>query len=173
MSQAVHSPTVRARRVNEINVDDLMAAALPYHATNEFVRLVQTARLEATAWTWLSKMQDTGAALPRDILVKRCTGDNALLAFICETAKQQGSTRQLCRTWLSFYAVTVCELVAAHKTVPEELVSVLLPYLTAGLQAEASQDYRAASLMVVTQICARASLGKEFLSGRWQEVLRL
>jgi hypothetical protein len=158
------SPSAR-RRVNELNVDDLMAAALPYHSTNEFVRLVQTARLEGTTWSWLAKMQESGAALPRDILVKRCTTDAAVLAFICECAKQQGSARQLSRTWLSFYAVVACELVAAQRALPEDLVAALLPFLTAGLQHDASQDYRAASLMIVTQICSKSALSKDFLSG--------
>jgi U3 small nucleolar RNA-associated protein 10 len=55
-----------------------MLAALPYHATNEFVRLVQVLRLEGGSnrlWGFLAPMQQSGAALPREVLVQRCVND--------------------------------------------------------------------------------------------------
>ncbi len=62
-------------RVNERNVDDLMLCALPYHTTNEFVRLVQVLALKGSKWEWLSPLQDSGASVPRDVLVQRCIND--------------------------------------------------------------------------------------------------
>lgn len=65
--------------MNEHNVDALMHAALPYHATNEFVRLVQVLRLEgngaARLWEFLAPMQQSGASMPREVLVQRCVND--------------------------------------------------------------------------------------------------
>lgn len=53
-----------------------MRAALPYHATNEFVRLVRLLRLPpAGPVEFLSPMQASGAALPRALLVQRCITD--------------------------------------------------------------------------------------------------
>lgn len=65
-------------RVNEFNVESLLLCALPYHGTNEFVRLVQTLALGSTkqgGWMWLAPIQTSGAALPREVLVKRCVND--------------------------------------------------------------------------------------------------
>lgn len=44
-------------------------------------------------------------------------------------------------------------------------MALLLPYLAAGLKEGALPDYRAASLMVLAQLCARATLGDSFLAG--------
>ena len=56
-------------------MDALMAAALPYHATNQFVRVVQVTRIEHTIWAFLRPMQKSGAALPRSNLVQRSLND--------------------------------------------------------------------------------------------------
>lgn len=56
-----------------------MACALPYHSTNEFVRLVQIMQIRGTQWAFLQPMQQSGAALPRGILVQRCRTDKVRL----------------------------------------------------------------------------------------------
>lgn len=64
--------------MNELNVGELMTCALPYHGTPEFVRLVQTLRLdkgEKGLWGWLARMQESGAPMPRELLVQRCLND--------------------------------------------------------------------------------------------------
>jgi hypothetical protein len=62
--------------VHERNVDALMAAALPYHETPQFVRLVQVLRLEPRSlWAFLEPMQGSGAPAPRETLVLRCLTD--------------------------------------------------------------------------------------------------
>ena len=63
-----------------------MTCALPYHATAEFVKLVQLANLEGTSFYWLKGVKEKGAAPPRDGLVARCARDGAFLSFVCETA---------------------------------------------------------------------------------------
>lgn len=66
---------LRRYAVHEHNVDSLMLAALPFHATNQFVRLVQLMRLRGTLFEFLEPMQESGAALPRSTLVLRCLTD--------------------------------------------------------------------------------------------------
>lgn len=53
-----------------------MLAALPYHETEQFVRLVQALRLEPRSrWAFLEPMQASGAPAPREALVLRCITD--------------------------------------------------------------------------------------------------
>ena len=59
-----------ARRVHVFGVSHLLASLLPFHATVEFVRVVQICRLDGTVWKFLARMQETGATLPRAALVK-------------------------------------------------------------------------------------------------------
>lgn len=80
---AVRNGLYNARRINEHSVGELMACALPYHATVEFVRLVQTMPLDKTIWTFLRPMQKSGAPLPRPVLVQRCLNDMVLPFAAC------------------------------------------------------------------------------------------
>ncbi|KAG2486505.1 hypothetical protein HYH03_014807 [Edaphochlamys debaryana] len=169
---------IRRYKANERNVDSLMTAALPYHSTNEFVRLAQTLALgpAGSLWGWLAKMQSSGASLPRDRLAQRCVNDRQLLLFICRAAGQLGGApsaaaasdkapalRPSSRTFLSFYAVLLCEVLAILPSVSEEFLAAVLPHLLEGLGAGAAQDYRAATLMAVAELCSRATLGRDFI----------
>lgn len=49
--------------------------------------------------------------------------------------------------------------------VKEDLVRLLLPYLMAGLGASITADYRAATLMIVTQLASQATLSDSLLAG--------
>lgn len=50
---------------------------------------------------------------------------------------------------------------------------LLLPYLLAGLGPDITADYRAASLMILTQLGTRATLSDTLLTGRQQDSCRL
>ncbi|GLC34752.1 hypothetical protein PLESTB_001159600 [Pleodorina starrii] len=172
---------IRRYKANERNVDALMTAALPYHSTNEFVRLVQTLALGApgSLWGWLAKMQTSGASLPRDLLAQRCINDRQLLIFICKAAGQLGGASQGApaprppsRTYLSFYAVLLCEVLAVLPVVNEDFLAALLPFLIEGLGRGAAQDYRAATLMAVAELFSRATLGKDFIKVMLNSMLK-
>ncbi|KAG2446493.1 hypothetical protein HYH02_008484 [Chlamydomonas schloesseri] len=166
---------IRRYKANERNVDALLTAALPYHATNEFVRLVQTLALgpPGSLWGWLAKMQTSGASLPRDLLAQRAANDKQLLIFVCKAAGRLGGGGGAAdaaalagfasRTFLSFYAVLLCEVLAVLPVVGEEALATLLPHLLGGLGPGAVQDYRAATLMAVAELCSRATLGRDFV----------
>lgn len=49
---------------------------------------------------------------------------------------------------------------------------LLLPYLLAGLKSSAHKDYRAATLMVLTQLCSKAKLSNKFLTGNMTSVVK-
>jgi U3 small nucleolar RNA-associated protein 10 len=68
-----------------MNVEELMSAALPYHETEQFVRLVQILRLEPRSrWAFLEPMQQSGAPVPRESLVLRCITDRVRKA-LCDS----------------------------------------------------------------------------------------
>lgn len=88
----------------------------------------------------------------------------AILSFVCDGARRLGQKKTCNRTYLSFYAVTLCEVVASAK-IDESLVERLLPHVVDGLDAAAASDYRAATLMVIAEMASRAVLSAAFLSG--------
>ena len=98
-----------ACRINEQNVDALMACALPYHSTLHFVRLVQAMRLDG-AWSFMAPMQRSGAPMPRSLLAQRCITDAALLEAVCRAGQQAAESVTGCTVWMSFYSVLVSEV---------------------------------------------------------------
>ena len=156
---------VRRFKINEMNVPALMHAALPYHSTNEFVRMVQILHLENTLFAFLEPMQKSGVALPRGILVQRCLTDKSLLRYICDTAQQLGGPRVAARAVMPFFAALLCEIIAAMPAVDEPSVAMLLPYIIHGLSADVSMDYRAAIYMLLVQLATRATFTHDLSSG--------
>ena len=59
-------------------------------------------------------------------------------------------------------SVSVC---CVHQ-VKEDLVRLLLPYLMAGLGPDITADYRAASLMIITQLATQATLSDTLVTGQ-------
>lgn len=47
----------------------------------------------------------------------------------------------------------------------EDTANLLLPYLVAGLGPEALLDYQSATLMIIGQLAARATLGADLVAG--------
>lgn len=150
------------------NVDALITMALPFHETNEFVRLVHICDLSSTSlWQWLSPMQQSGAALPRAVLVQRCTHDRALFDRLCQAALQAGRADHLRRSLVALYAVVACQVLASRARVDESVVQHLLPYVLAGLAPAAASDLTCATAMVVAQLASLTTLSEEVVRGRF------
>lgn len=57
--------------------------------------------------------------------------------------------------------------------VKEDLVRLLLPYLMAALGPDITADYRAASLMILTQLASQATLSDTLVTGQQHTSCRL
>ncbi|KAL4421861.1 hypothetical protein ABPG77_001343 [Micractinium sp. CCAP 211/92] len=164
---------VRKYKVHERNVEELMLAALPFHETEQFVRLVQILRLPPRGrFAFLEPMQASGAPAPRDVIVLRCVTDRSLLRFVCDMAQRQADPRLAGRVALPFYAVLVCEYLAKLKGVDEPLLTMMLPYLLAGLSESAVADYRAATYMIIGQLASRATFSADLATALVTETCR-
>lgn len=67
-------------------MDELICAALPYHGTRLFARLLQVIDLgnERSKWNWLHPLQKKGVSLSKMALFNRCASDSAFLKLICD-----------------------------------------------------------------------------------------
>jgi hypothetical protein len=145
------------------NVDAAVACALPYHATPQFVRLLQVLQLEGTRWTVLSGVKVQGAAPSRDALVRSVARDGSLLALVSDAATAAaaaGGARSSRGVATAFFTLLLAESVASMARVPEELLPRLLPYVHAGLDKSASVDHHAGALIITTQLASRAQLAQ-------------
>ena len=100
---------IRRFKIHVYNVEAAVTCALPYHATAEFVKLVQLAHLEGTSFYWLKGVKEKGAAPPRDGLVARfarqlreqarLTEDAAAAATEEELALARAQVRRMGALW--------------------------------------------------------------------------
>jgi len=85
---------IRRFKIHVYDVDELIACALPWHSTAEFVKVVQTCQLENSKhFKWLSGVKETGAAPPRDALAVRCSKDKAFFTFCAQSASEMATTK--------------------------------------------------------------------------------
>ena len=142
------------------NVDAAVTCALPYHATPQFVRLVQVLQLEGSPWAFLSSVKTGGAAPTREALSANLARNGGLLSLVCEAAlaSSTGAQRGAPAASSVFYALLATEALGGMTRVPEETVSKLLPYLESGFASAADANHRAGALMLAAQLASRTQL---------------
>lgn len=172
---------IRRFKVHVYNVDALMECALPHHDTVHFGRLVQLLPIGSTSttlgdgsmslplWHFLAANQKNGVPLPKEVLVRQCLKDAAVVSFICKTAanavEHESKSLGKAKSTLTWYTITLTEAItragnAKSMTLTEETVSALIPHLLQGIRDTNNLDYQAASYLIVSALLApgKASL---------------
>ena len=149
-------------RVHEYNVDAAVMCALPYHATTQFVRLLQVLQLEGTRWVALSAVKAQGAPPSREALVRCFARDSSLLALVSDAALATAapSARVARGGTTTFFTLLVSETVASMTRVPEDVLPRILPFVHAGLDKGATLDHHAGALLVISQLASRLQLAR-------------
>jgi U3 small nucleolar RNA-associated protein 10 len=160
---------IRKFHVHDHNVLSLLKAALPYHSTPEFFKLVRVCRIEGTMFSFLAPMREKGASfirLNRDVLVQRAVTDRSLLRFVCDMAQEASSGEWKVASSMGWYAVVVCEVITAPgNAVDEAFVSFLLPYVVAGLKGGVLGEYRDATFMIVGRLSGKSVFSEALVQG--------
>lgn len=166
---------VRRYRVHRFLTPELLLCALPYHAANEFVKIAALCKVEGTPFEFLAKSKETGVALPRELLVRRCLNDFALLKALADHAQTLGGAggpRPCPAAFVSFFAILACEVLltasapeGVNKGITEEITAALLPALVSGMHREAAEELAAAALMATGVLARRAALSASACDG--------
>ena len=165
----------RRFRANERNVGALLAAALPYHDSKFFVRLVRCLALEGTRFEFLGVVARSGAPLPREVLVRRCTHDHALLLGLLAEGHATGAQGQ--RAVAAFATVLLCETLAAMDVatgapLDEVFVAKLLPLMAQGVAKGAHPELAAGYYMAAVALAARTQLSEEPLAALGEAIAK-
>jgi U3 small nucleolar RNA-associated protein 10 len=159
---------VRVYRVNELNKDDLLHAALPYHTTRIFGMLAKLclgryasgmARAEPY-WAVLGNARKKGTPVGRATLVTYCATAPGIvmLRAVAENINRASVLNIESKTHIGFYAALVTEVIETMGTPSDPLLQQVLPYVATGLQQTSQPEYVAASLVIAAQIAAAAQL---------------
>jgi len=162
---------IRRFKVNVYNVDDVIASLLPYHGTNQFVKVVQTCNFEnAKKFEWMRGVKESGAKVPREYLAKRVAKDKAFLTYICDSAVEcctsntdpTNGTTSASSVSHSFYVVLMIESLDWMKRIESAHLQRFLSYLEPGLHPKASSDHYAGCLMLTAKLCAKTTFTEAF-----------
>lgn len=100
---------IRGHRVNELNVDYLLATFLPFHEHPQFIRLVQLCYFtDNSTWGFLFPVKQDAKTVNRSYLVGRCFADPSLLDRIWQVAQAQADRQST--VYPSFFTLLMVEL---------------------------------------------------------------
>lgn len=158
---------IRGLEAGKRNVDDLIALALPFHATPQFVRLLSVCELEATHWVFLKPVSQHKEPLQRETL--RQHAPLWLWEFVTQTAKGCAERSVRASQLYSFWAVFVREkLQVAGENDTIVMKNILLDTL-AGIQMRQGDwdsllEYRNASVVVLCSFFKCLKLNRDIVS---------
>ncbi|XP_012315324.2 HEAT repeat-containing protein 1 isoform X2 [Aotus nancymaae] len=162
------------------NQDSLIACVLPYHETRIFVRVIQLLKINNSKhkWFWLLPVKQSGVPLAKGTLITHCYKDLGFMDFICSLvtksvkvfAEYPGSLAQL-RVLLAFYASTIVSALVAVEDVSDSVIAKLFPYIQKGLKSSLP-DYRAATYMIICQICVKVTMEDTFVNSLASQIIK-
>ncbi|KAI8149580.1 hypothetical protein BJV82DRAFT_708430 [Fennellomyces sp. T-0311] len=152
---------IRRFRVQDFNVDAILACILPYHETKLFVRMVSLLQIkENTPWTFLLPVKTTNIPLERSMLVRAMRKNTTILAFVCKTVIEASVSFQ---GLYAFYAATLSEFVNSSEKITDNMLVALLPHLIDSLARRQNPELQIAAYMIVSQLSCRESLSQKAL----------
>ncbi|KAF8154101.1 hypothetical protein B0H34DRAFT_800000 [Crassisporium funariophilum] len=153
---------VRRFRINEFNVEAILALFLPYHESPHFAKMVTILHLKPnTTWGFLIPYKSAAQNLPRVSLVTEMLRNPDLtrfVAFLLPAAIKKGLSH---RTLLAFNAATLHDFIKRSKALDEGTLAHLLPALLEPLQQKgrtASKDSILGSYILLASLSQKCEL---------------
>ncbi|KAF9526013.1 hypothetical protein CPB83DRAFT_877003 [Crepidotus variabilis] len=138
---------VRRFRIQEFNLEGVLALFLPYHESPHFAKMVTLLNIKPnTTWSFLLSYKSAGQKLPRVSLVTEMLKNPDLARFVVSLLPKAIKKKQVHRTLIAFNAATLYEFITRSKILDEGTIAYLLPALLAPLQQKAKYTTRDAVL---------------------------
>eukprot|EP00842_Homolaphlyctis_polyrhiza_P003095 jgi/Hompol1/3787/HPOL_006744-RA len=156
-----------------MNVEAVLACILPYHETKQFAQFVRILAIPTDSRFHFLKasVQKTGVQLDRSLLVERINREPAMLQFvfrIITKSREDGLTNT---TLTSFFACVVIQYLQAKKTILDNDILAILPFLIKSLE-DSEEDLRAAGQMIIAFLSTKTRFANEALGHILESVVR-
>lgn len=143
---------IRRYRINEYNIDDMMALILPYHEAIMFVKCVQTMKItDRSRWNWIKGIQKPGVRLAKQTIISRAASDKSFLKFICETTiaavNELNERAYRLQALFAFYATITVGALDILDEISDSDVTNIAEALLKGLSSNV-HDFCAGSMMI-------------------------
>ncbi|KAK7055439.1 U3 small nucleolar RNA-associated protein 10 [Favolaschia claudopus] len=150
---------VRRFRINEFNVQSLLALFLPYHESPHFAKMLSILHIQPNStWSFLLPFKAAAQNVPRVALVTEMLKNSDATRFILDLLPAAVNKKTSHRTLLAFNAATIHDYLTRIKALDEGTLAHLLPALLEPLhhRSEVTKDAILGSyilLSALTQIC--------------------
>ncbi|PFH46286.1 hypothetical protein AMATHDRAFT_155738 [Amanita thiersii Skay4041] len=126
---------IKRFRINEFNVEDILALFLPYHETSHFAKMVTILHIKPNStWSFLLPYKSAGQSLPRLPLVTEMLKNTDVSRFIASLLPSSLKDKRAHRVLLTFNAACLHDFITRSKRLDEGTVAFLLPALLSPLK---------------------------------------
>ncbi|KAF8630264.1 hypothetical protein AX17_005450 [Amanita inopinata Kibby_2008] len=127
---------VRRFRINEFNVDEVLALFLPYHETPHFAKMITILHIKPNSlWSFLLPYKTAAQSLHRLPLVTEMLRNTDVARFVTSLLPFAIKENRVHRVLLTFNAATLHDFITRSKNMNEGTVAFLLPALLEPLQS--------------------------------------
>ncbi|XP_050423099.1 HEAT repeat-containing protein 1 [Adelges cooleyi] len=143
--------------IEQYNTDALIGYALPFLTTQVFTRLIQVVPIKSNPevsknWWWLTKSKRTGVQINEKSFISEAVNDIRLLKLICshtiKVIDEHKNNYELLTVWTNFYTKIVVAAFKLSSISKNNLVTLFLPSIIAGLESEA-RPFTVSTLIVI------------------------
>ncbi|KIJ47283.1 hypothetical protein M422DRAFT_226418, partial [Sphaerobolus stellatus SS14] len=159
---------VRRFRVNEFNVNSVMALVLPYHETPHFTKMLSILHIDnSPLWSFLEPVKKAATSLPRSILVDAMLSNIDLARFVIQLLPNSIEGGYKHRTLTAFVTSSTVEYLSRMDKSIEKSKEASAGALVAALDrlfAKASDtDNTLAGCVIISAMCQRFSFKSKAL----------
>ncbi|KAF8626030.1 hypothetical protein AX15_005120 [Amanita polypyramis BW_CC] len=121
---------VRRFRINEFNVEDVLALFLPYHETPHFTKMLTILHIKPNStWSFLLPFKAAAQSVPRSPMVTEMLRNTDVIRFVASLLPSAIKMNRVHRVLLMFNAACLYDFITRSKSLDEGTVSFLLPAL--------------------------------------------
>ncbi|KAI9223956.1 hypothetical protein BC828DRAFT_354354 [Blastocladiella britannica] len=148
---------IRRFRVNEFNVESVIACILPYYESKQFTHMVTALDLsKSPRWSFLARVVETAKPMDRLFFMRRLMTDRSLVTFAASTVQDRVGSNNAFNTAFTFYITTVISYVTKLDQVTSETASLLMPFIVDGI-VSAHKEWRLSNYLVLCKLAARTA----------------
>ncbi|KIJ18295.1 hypothetical protein PAXINDRAFT_97715, partial [Paxillus involutus ATCC 200175] len=127
---------IRRFRINEFNVEALLALFLPYHESPHFVKMLSILHIQPNSpFSFLLVFKSAAKPLARNALIKAMVSSTEFARFASGLLPIAVKCSQSHRTLLAFHAATMHDYISSAPTLDDGILAFILPALLTPLQA--------------------------------------
>jgi hypothetical protein len=152
---------IRRFKVQEFNVESLILMMLPYHETEQFVKLLSVLALEENArWNHLLPFQAKKSTLTRTYLCKVCASD----PYVMEVIFNYINTESAMNIYVSFFTCLIVETLPLLKSEDCNALNNLVHITLNGLKNKKNVSLQIGTLMILNQLSGKFPLSLDFIN---------